>query len=179
MIVSLPTDGMNTIVPLRPDVAVAWKVMPEFLERVKKFAAKYTPEADVGRLLISIVKSFPHMAPYFGFALIGNDSGKIVGHSLISLEREYEDANPWVTIHHVESDVPLSEAIRSQFVDMVEEYAQAFGAKELRLLALSQAHARYYRRWGFGDERIWMRRELEDKGGTSNEFSCHDYSKDS
>lgn len=154
---------MIRILPLQSMNDEAWAYVPAFLRRVGDFAARYTPEEDITAQAFAMMTEFTlGQGNYFGAVLLDDEEGELYGHALWSLDSDELGKRKWVTIHQVEidKDAPLSaeerKSIANSFIEMINDFAVRFEAQDIRLLALSEGHARYYRRYGFGMFRYLM-----------------------
>lgn len=157
---------MMKIVQLQALNDEAWAYMPKFLRRVSDFAVRYTPEEDILAQAFSVVAEFSlGQGNYFGAVLVDDSEyelREVYGHALWSLDTDELGKRKWVTIHQVEidKDAPMSaeerKLIAFQFIDLITAFALKFEAQDIRLLALSLPHARYYKRYGFDVFRYLM-----------------------
>lgn len=164
------------IVVLAPIDDEAWALMPKFLRRVGIFANRYNPGEDITAQLFALVTEFSiEKGGYYGAVLL-DDENEVCGHAMWSLDSDELGRNRWITIHQVEIDrdanITSSDRRRAarEFIQWIEDFAAAMKASEIRVLALSDVHARYYKRYGFVVSRLLMTKPVRNGGDRGVDF---------
>ena len=147
------------------DAALAWRVFPDLVKRIRAFAAKYEPKTNTDELIKDLEKAFLERSPGM-FGIVGFDErGLIVGHALLRIETYYGRRALCVMQAERDKGSTTDDEFRNAFMEILRTLARKVKAAELRTLALSKVHERYYQRLGWETERIVMVHPVGDDDG--------------
>lgn len=126
----------------------AWVVMPQFLERVRRFNGEH--DARHGELAVDrFVRAFgAGDGSWLGIALLDAD-GQMRGHLLGCVEVRAYTGVPFAAIWQWEKDVRCSSLVDDHCRHLAEGWARSQGAPRLVALAVSAARVRLFKRHGF------------------------------
>lgn len=140
----------------------SWGLMPEFLDRVKRFCCKFDTDTDGVGICRLVEAHFISDNPQF-IMVAATYQGKIVGHALASMESYYEKRV--LNIIQLEIDGAVGRDNLKKGFDVILSWGLLQGAEDVRISTGTQAKAKMLKRfYGFNTHRIVMIRPLVGQG---------------
>lgn len=150
------------VVMLAKEKEVAWMVMPEVLERIKRFCRENSTDDNPEILAECIMKDFTAKTDERSFALlVAIHDGQLIGH-LLALREHYCGVN-YINVMQfsVDKKSGIPTGILQAGFDMLMEWGNLNMATKVRAQVPSEAHARRLEIfYGFHRKRILMEREI-------------------
>src|SRR5215471_6978490 len=137
----------------------AWSLMPQALARVRAFCRKYDSDDPLGENYTrAIEENFAIAAPAVLVRAIV-ESGAVVGHGLISIERWFERTFLTVVQYEISPEFHYPIAAIQADLKKIETWGRSRGCDGIQLLARTPALARAFSRfYGFDQHRVLMRK---------------------
>jgi len=160
MKIDLP-DGTAALILERSD-ALAWVLMPAFIERVRGMCSVYDSEADQDIVADAISRAFTSQTPGLIGLLHLDELGKPIGHMLVS-------AGEWmgtqiVSVLQLELERTPSRPLTEIIMGWLERWGAANGAKFIHCTTRSAALARLFQsQYGFEKGMVLMRRGIRQE----------------
>lgn len=139
----------------------AWGLVEDYFARVDAFCTKYDSDINTPALLEYLRMSFISQKPTA--LMIGqfDESGKMTGHLLALAERWF--GRPVVTVVQIESEAPVGKDIWQQAETALKLFCYAHDAELVQITARNKAVARLFRRHGFSEKAVLMKRPVEGR----------------
>lgn len=145
----------------------SWVLMPQVLDRIRRFCREYESVADPEFLCQQVMNHFAVGAPNVAVFAILSEEG-LVGHVLA--DTSVWAGSSWATILQYETDSAQSEVDRQQGWRVVEAWARTIRIYEngrpprrvdgLQVFARNPVLARTFRRYGLREDAVLMRKPL-------------------
>jgi hypothetical protein len=147
------------VVFLRNSDPEAWRLLPQVAERVKNFCKGYASLADPEILARDLTYHFVVPKPTLCAVAGVDENGKAVAHLLFQ-RAEYYGAVIF-EILQFQGDEPIPRDLASAVLKNISEWGRLeWGTTSMQIVARTAPAARLFRRYGFSDDRIMMRRAI-------------------
>lgn len=153
-------DGEEAILLAHADYPIAWYLMPDLTNRIRRFAYEHEKGIDLDLLTNRFQNSFVNRSGDV-FAMVAIRDFRIIGHILYHVYEEYGKKRLVITQYEINHKEPPKRDLQKRMWEAVKEWARANGIRELSTYALGEIHERAYRTyWGFDRDRILMTQEV-------------------
>jgi uncharacterized protein YuzE len=123
----------------------SWALMPKLLKRIKAFCEKYDTETDPAYLIPQVSQMFAVDSPSMGLWCATNGNGKMIGHTLVTVET-YCD-KPYLLVMQAEVENNFPTKFTKQVLDEVIKWGKAKNINRIHITTerIPEAFTRKYK----------------------------------
>jgi len=148
------------IVPIDPYDRVTGLLVPSITQRIIEMAQALSPELDSTQVALAYMSRLFAKDPNVTVIALVETNGKIVGHSIASVESD--GVKKWVHVGQCKADGNVGDAIK-RAVEYADEWGRVRGATHMTM-ATSRVDTAWKRRYNFEVMRHLMIRDLGQTG---------------
>lgn len=134
---------------------VCWELMPQLMEAVRNFCARWGTETSPDVLLATLQHEFVSPAPQM-VAIVSYEEGVLTGYTIVALHHWYGTKFVNLLQYWVQRGHARAQELTASYISMIEKWGEAHGATELRCTAFTPALARVYRTYYGFHPREWV-----------------------